>query len=74
MFYYLYGCFLSLTELQFNKQDINVIDPFIMVLQGDINYKNRINYSIYIVLSYIIVATIIMLYRFGDSMTGIFDL
>ena len=41
MFYYLYGCFLSLTELQLNNQDINVIDPFIMFFNDDITYKNR---------------------------------
>jgi hypothetical protein len=74
LFIYLKGCFLSLTEMKINKEnwveqdslplEINIIDPLIMYCNAEINKTNRNKYSIYLVLPYIIVATLIMKYRF----------
>ena len=64
MFIYLNGCFLTSLEYKINGQDITIADPIIMLCNDTINYENRQTYTIYTILLYILIATLVVVYRF----------
>ena len=64
LYLFLDGCFLTGVEIKIGKKDVNVADPIIMFFGDDINFDNRIRYSIYAIIFFLISTTAIMYYRF----------
>lgn len=67
-FFYFKGCILSKIEYKLCKNDINIIDPFILLCKDKINSENRYNYTLYLAILYFITVALIIYIRYMNSL------
>jgi len=67
-FIYFKGCILSKIEYKLCKNDINIIDPFILLCRDKINNEKRYKYTLYLAASYFITAALILYIRYRNNL------
>lgn len=64
LYIYLDGCFLSSLEYKIDNKRVTIADPYIVLCNDIINYKNRILYTIIFIILYVLLSIIIIYLRF----------
>lgn len=63
LFFFLKGCFLTIVEYKLCGDDTNIIDPYIILTDAEVNATNRYNYTLIIAIIYFIIVFIILYLR-----------
>ena len=64
MFFYFDGCYLTILEYKFLKEDINIIDPIIYLMNDKVTPKTRYYYTIATTITYFTIVTLILYVRY----------
>jgi hypothetical protein len=64
MFFYFDGCYLTILEYKFLKEDINIIDPIIYLMNDKVTPKTRYYYTIAATITYFTIVTLILYVRY----------
>lgn len=64
MFFYFDGCYLTILEYKFLKEDINIIDPIIYLMHDKVTPKTRYYYTITATIIYFTIVTSILYVRY----------
>jgi len=63
-FFYFQGCFLTIIEYKLCKNDLNIIDPYIVVFSDEVTNKNRYKYTLGVSCVYFFIIFIILYLRY----------
>lgn len=66
-FLYLRGCFLTIVEFKLCQDDTNIIDPYILICNGEINEDNRYKYTLGVAGIYFAVILLILYIRYNNK-------
>ena len=64
MFFYFDGCYLTILEYKFLKEDINIIDPIIYLMNDKVTPKTRYYYTIATTITYFTIVSLILYIRY----------
>ena len=64
MFFYFDGCYLTILEYKFLKEDINIIDPIIYLMNDKVTPKTRYYYTISATITYFTIVASILYVRY----------
>ena len=64
MFFYFDGCYLTILEYKFLKEDINIIDPIIYLMNDKVTPKTRYYYTISTTITYFTIVSLILYVRY----------
>ena len=64
MFFYFDGCYLTILEYKFLKEDINIIDPIIYLMNDKVTPKTRYYYTIATTITYFTIVSLILYVRY----------
>lgn len=67
-FFYFNGCFLTIVEYKLCKNDINIIDPYILLCKDKVTMENRYYYTLGVSISYFSVVGLILYFRYLNEL------
>lgn len=67
-FFYFNGCFITIVEHKLCKDDITVIDPYIILCKDKITIENRYNYTIGLSIPYFSVVSLILYLKYINEL------
>lgn len=67
-FFYFNGCFLTIIEYKLCKDDITIIDPYIILCKDEITIENRYYYTIGLSISYFSVVSLILYLKYINEL------
>jgi hypothetical protein len=68
LYIYFHGCFITQLEYKlYSKNFVNIVDPYLIIFNQECNNNNRFYGTFVIALTYFIVVSIILYYRFFNK-------
>ena len=71
LFLYFNGCFLTTIENKLEKDSVNIIDPYIYLMNDIPNKNNRFYYTLQLSFFYFLVAAFILYYRHFNKLNNL---
>ena len=66
-FFYFQGCFLTIVEYKLCKNDLNIIDPYILAFSDDVTDDNRYKYTLGVSFVYFFIVFLILYFRYQSD-------